>query len=134
MALLLLLGVAHLASERAGAQAPSTADPASVSYRYGLGKGGEILPTNGNKIQEVIPLGKDNAFLIAYNESIVAYRTVNEGGRVGIRRLGEIELPGGYVKVKDIIVLDDQASFLVHTSAGVAVWAVTKTEIVAESD
>lgn len=106
-----------------------TIQPLGFSYR--LGKVDEIFSRDeAITFKEIIPLGKDNVFIAAFNTRLVVYRVENSDGAARNIRLGEIPLlQPGYSAVDDIVILDDGASFLVVTGKGAAVWAVTKSAI-----
>jgi hypothetical protein len=130
---LALLGVAaHFAAAPLSAQSSSAREP--DDYRYRLAKVDEMVPRRaGDEVEEVIPLGADNVFLLAVKDEIVVFRIENENGSARNRRIGTIPLlRNGWRDVDEVIVLDDKRSFLIRTDIGVAAYAVTKQGVFEE--
>jgi len=129
--LALAAAVVHFGPSPLEAQKDTTVLP--ISFNYGLVKADEVY-SNISRIalEEVIPLGADNGYIVAFTDRLVVFRVENRDGVVRNLRLGVVPLLApGYEDVEEIIVLDDGRSFLVRTSRGVAVWGVTKTAIYA---
>lgn len=127
----LVAAAAHFAASPIGAQS-ALASPNSAQFTYRLAKLDELVPRRSNdKINDVIAMGADNLFLLMLNEEIVVFRVETSDGGARNRRIGSIPLlRNGYRDVKDIIILDDNRSFLVQTNVGVAVYSVTRRGIV----
>lgn len=129
MALLgvLLLAVAHFGAGPADAQSATTTSGNPV--RYSLVPVDQIVPKEAtDSVEEVIAFGKNNVYMVTTKKALIVFRVTVQAGTVRNLRIGEVPLTAdGY---KEIVVLDDQASFLVRNSKGVAVWSVTQSEIV----
>ena len=122
----LLAAVVHFGAGPADAQ-PATSAAAAV--QYALVPVDQIVPHDaGVGIEEMIPFGKDNVYLVATTTSLIVFRVDVNGSAAANVRIGEIPLTAD--RYDEIVVLDDKASFLVRNRTGIAVWSVTRSEIV----
>ncbi|MCB2155040.1 hypothetical protein KQI84_09145 [bacterium] len=122
---ILLLALAHFGAGPVDAQSSTDDD---TTTNYSLLAVDQIVPRqSGVSVEEVIPFGKDNVYLVATTAALIVFRVDTSDGTAVNVRIGEIPLTSaGY---DEIIVLDDMASFLVRNDKGVAVFSVAKNEV-----